>query len=813
MLELEFGGEPGGVETDPASDRLERVGPYELIEELRRGGMGRVFVARQIELGRIVALKTVTVGAGARPELEMRFLREAQTIARLRHPNIVAVHDFGRAAGCVYFSMDFIEDGDLAARLRREPMGVAAGAELLRKVAAALEHAHQQGVLHRDLKPSNILLDGEEPLLADFGLATEVGAGGDLTNATSILGTPHYLAPEAMRGGSAALSVASDIYALGVVLFELLTGRTPFAGATPAELPALVAETEPPAPHLLAPALPGDLETICLKCLERDPARRYATAGMLAEDLRRFLAGERVLAQPPNTWYVFRKFARRHRVFLAASSVVAVVLIAATAVSAWQAVRATRAEKQAAAEAASSREVTRFLQDDLLAQAAPDAQPNRDLPLRTALDRAANKIGTRFHDQPLVAASLEAVLGATYGSLGEFASAQHHFEEAIALRQRTLGRVDTDTLALMAQLADMLSYEGKNAQALPLMARTLEAMQSEMGPEAPATVQAMSDSVTILHGAGKFADAEAMALKALAISRRVFGPNSSLTRDTLSNLASVYFAEEKLADAERLNVEALAQQEQALGREHPSTLVAMSNLASVYWAEGKFADSEKENLQILEIRRRVLGPEHPDTLRSMHNLATTYAEEGRLPEAAALEREALDLRGRILGADHRDTLSSMNALATDELKQGKLAEAEALLVPGRERCRRVLGAENYLTLNVSSRLAALYQREGKLVQAEAVARDNLAVYERVAGAASWHTVQMRDMLGAILSGEGRYPEAETQLLGAYAAMTQRTAKIPASEEISPRLTAGKLVALYRAWGKAAAAEVWQARAK
>jgi tetratricopeptide (TPR) repeat protein len=811
VFELEFGAATAGAAAAAGPDQLDRIGPYELLEELRRGGMGRVFVARQIELGRIVALKAVAVGAGARPELELRFLREAQTIARLRHPHIVVVHDSGRADGCVYFSMDYIEGGDLAARLRGDPPGVAAGALLLRKLAGALEYAHGQGVLHRDLKPSNILLDGEEPLLADFGLAAELGAGGDLTQATSVLGTPHYLAPEAMRAGSAALSVASDIYALGVVLFELLTGRTPFAGATPAELPMLVADSDPPPPHLLAPAVPRDLETICLKCLERDPARRYATAGALAEDLRRFLAGERVLAQPPSARYRFEKFAARHRVALAAAAIVAAVLVAATVVSASLAVRASRAEKHASTEAASSREVTNFLQNDLLAQASPDEQPNRDLPLRTALDRAAGKIETRFRDQPLVAAALEGTLARTYVSLGEYATGQQHYERAIALRGGTAGRPDATTLGLMGGLAIALSDGGKYPEAEALIATTLAQLQQAAGPESPLTLHAMNDEVSIHQVSGRLPEAEALAIRTLALSRKVLGPDHVETRNAVANLASIYFTEEKLPEAERTNLEAVELQRRALGAENPATLSAMSNLASVYWDEGKLADAEKMNRQILEIQRRVLGPEHSDTLRSMHNLGTTLADEHRLPEATELEKATLELRRRTLGPEHLDTISSTNTLASDYLSAGRLAEAEALIVPELALSRRVLGADHYLTLNMAGRLAIIYDREHKLPEAEAAYRDTLAAYARLYGAASLHAVQLRDRLGVVLTAERRFAEAEPLLLEAYSEMAELAKTVSVSEGADAGRTVAHLVALYDAWGKPAAAASWKSR--
>ncbi|HTI70556.1 MAG TPA: serine/threonine-protein kinase, partial [Candidatus Limnocylindria bacterium] len=289
----------------------EWIGDYEVLEELGRGGMGRVFVARQAGLGRIVALKAIAGDERGSSELELRFLREAQTSARLRHPNIVAVHDSGRADGWVYFSMDFVEDGDLAHALKQRPWGTREAANLTAQVARALSYAHAEGVVHRDIKPSNILLEGGVPKIADFGLAAELGVGGDLTQFTCVLGTPQYLAPEALQGGSKRLGPLSDIYALGVVLYEMLTGRTPYAGASPAELPALIERDAAPSPRLLAPAVPRDLETICLKCLEREASRRYPSALALAEDLERFLRGEAILARPLSQSEALLRWCRR----------------------------------------------------------------------------------------------------------------------------------------------------------------------------------------------------------------------------------------------------------------------------------------------------------------------------------------------------------------------------------------------------------------------------------------------------------------------------------------------------------------------
>ncbi len=286
--------------------------PYHNLAPIGQGAMSRVYSAQHRTLGRIVALKVLNRNATLDPAHLLRFRREAQTIACLRHPHIITLHEHGLTPeGAPFLAMDLVSGGDLAHRLRSRPYSLTDAVELIRKIALALDYTHQEGVLHRDLKPSNILLDGEEPLLADFGLAAQLDPGGDLTAATAILGTPHYLAPELLLHGSANATPASDLYALGIILYEMLTGRTPHAGATPAQLPHLVATQEPIPPRQLAPNLPRDIETICLKCIEREPARRYVSAKAFAADLNRFLDGQPIQARPPGTLGRFTRWCRR----------------------------------------------------------------------------------------------------------------------------------------------------------------------------------------------------------------------------------------------------------------------------------------------------------------------------------------------------------------------------------------------------------------------------------------------------------------------------------------------------------------------
>jgi predicted Ser/Thr protein kinase len=289
-----------------------RVGDYELIDVLGRGGMAVVYLARQISLDRLVALKTVSAMLGADSHGRERFRREARAVAQLEHPGIVSIHDIGTSAGSMYYTMDYIAGSDLGKAMRERAIPFREAASLVRKVAEAVEHAHQRGVLHRDLKPGNILLDeANEPHVTDFGIALELEAAAGLTLTGDVLGTPPYMAPEALAGGHSKSGPASEVYALGAILFHLLTGRTPFTGTSASEILHLVLTTAPPSPRLLNPAIPRDLETICLKCLEKSPESRYASAGELAEDLRRFLGGEEIRARPIVAPVRFARWARR----------------------------------------------------------------------------------------------------------------------------------------------------------------------------------------------------------------------------------------------------------------------------------------------------------------------------------------------------------------------------------------------------------------------------------------------------------------------------------------------------------------------
>jgi serine/threonine protein kinase len=318
---------------------------YEILDELGRGGMGVVYQARQIALKRIVALKMILAGAHAGTQELARFRTEAEAVAQLQHPNIVQIYEVGEQNGLPYFSLEFVAGGSLAQKLQGTPQPARAAAAFVEKLARAVHAAHEHGIIHRDLKPANVLLQIVEtgprsavcdlqtaiPKITDFGLAKRLDAGEGPTQSGSLLGTPSYMAPEQATGQTHAVGVPADVYALGAILYELLTGRPPFKAATPLETVLQVRAAEPVPPTRLQPRLPYDVETICLKCLRKEPSRRYGSARELADDLQRFLDGVAITARPVSWWERTVKWARRRPAVaaLVAVSVLAVVSLLA----------------------------------------------------------------------------------------------------------------------------------------------------------------------------------------------------------------------------------------------------------------------------------------------------------------------------------------------------------------------------------------------------------------------------------------------------------------------------------------------------
>jgi non-specific serine/threonine protein kinase/serine/threonine-protein kinase len=476
-----------------------QIGPYKLVRQIGEGGMGVVYHAQQLlPIRRDVALKVIKPGMDSK-QVIARFESERQALAMTDHANIARVLDAGTtAAGLPYFVMELVYGLPITRYCDSKRLKVRERVELFVPVCQAIQHAHQKGIIHRDIKPSNILVAEYEgkpaPKVIDFGLAKALGHqlsdATTMTNLGTVVGTMDYMSPEQAELTRHDIDTRSDVYSLGAVLYELLTGTTPLdherlANSAYGEKLRQIREEEakPPSvrirqsaelentaeqrqsdPARLPKLLDHELDWITLKALEKDRTRRYETVNNLARDLQRYLDGEPVEAAPPSAAYRTRKFVRKHRVGLAMAATVAVLLLAGIGASSWMAVRAIRAEQE-------TRVINDFLQNDLLAQAGAssqsrsDTKPDPHLEVRTALDRAAARVAGQFGTQPLLEASIRQTIGIAYEDLGLFPEAESQLERALELRRRVLGRRHPDTVVGMGGLAYLYVREGKHAQA------------------------------------------------------------------------------------------------------------------------------------------------------------------------------------------------------------------------------------------------------------------------------------------------------------------------------------------------------------
>jgi len=792
-----------------ASDSGRRIGKYRIIRVVGEGGMGMVYEAEQEQPRRIVALKVIKPGL-ASAELVRRFERESEVLARLQHPGIAQIYEAGAAdAGFgpqPYFAMEFIHGVPLTDYAAARALTIRQRLELIAKVCDAVEHAHQRGIIHRDLKPGNILVDDTgQPKILDFGVARATDSDTQATRQTDVgqlVGTLAYMSPEQVTGDPLELDTRSDVYALGVILYELLVNRLPYELSQ--QLPEAVRtirDQDATKLSSISRAYRGDVETIVAKALEKDKGRRYTSAATLATDIRRYLADEPIMARPASTTYQLRKFARRHKALVMATAAVFAVLVAGVIVSTREALRARKAEQTAQA-------VNEFLQNDVLAQAgastqaSPSTKPDPELKVRTALDRAAARIGGKFAGQPEVEANIRSTMGQSYEDLGLFPEARNQFERALDLYRRAFGGNNPRTLEAMSRLGNIAEIQGKYPEAETVLSRTLPIQRRVLGPEHPDTLLSMNHLANVYYYEGKYPQAEALHSQILEIRRRVLGPDNIETLGSMSNLASVFDEAGKYPQAESLDLQVLEMRRRVLGTEHPDTLASMQNLAHVYDHEGRLAQAEELHSQSLEIKRRVLGPEHPDTLVSMNNLANVYLEEGKYPQAEALYGRELEIQRRVIGPEHSYTLMSMGNLAAIYLEEGKYPQAEELQSQSFEVARRTLGPEHPLTLVFMGNLALEYGMEGKYAQSEALFNQSLEIMRRVRGPENPSTLSHTSDFAFVYLLQGKYGMAETY--AAQALQGQRHAL--GSEHPDTMASEANLALAYVSQGKFAEAE-------
>ena len=771
--------------TEPASGII--IGPYHLLQLIGAGGMGEVWLAEQKQpVRRRVAVKLIKEGMDTR-EVVARFESERQALALMDHPAIAKVFDAGSTPeGRPYFVMEYVVGLPITDYCDRHKLTTRQRLELFIQVCDGVQHAHQKAIIHRDLKPSNILVtevDGKPmPRIIDFGVAkatSRLSAGTMYTQLGAIVGTLGYISPEQADSAGQDVDTRTDVYSLGVVLYELLVGALPLDLNKLAydEVLRRLREQDVPRPSTrvrtlgadsavtgqnrgadipaLSRQLRGDADAIALKALEKDRKRRYATPLGLAADIGHYLCNEPVTAHAPSVGYRARKFFRRYRVGLITAAAFVLVLIAATAVSIRQSIRANR-------EAAIAQAVNDFLQNDLLGQASTSNQskPDPNLKVRTALDRAAQRIEGKFTQQPGVEASIRNTIAEAYMDLGVYPEAQTQFERALDIDRRVLGEKDPKTLRTMSRLGTLDKLQGKYAKAEQLLSQTLGIQRSVLGPEHADTLYTANNLANTYHNEGKYAQAEALHSQTLEIQRRGLGPEHPDTLNSMNNLAIDYSSEGKYAQAEALLTQALEIRRRVAGPDHPDTLKPMVNLAAVYNYEGRYAQAEQLYSQALEIERRVLGPDHPNTLATMQSLANAYSNEGKHAQAEALFSQVLEIQRRVLGPDHPDTLRTMSSLAAEYGNEGDNKKAEQLLSQALEIERRVLGPDHPDTLITMVNVGVANAALGNYAQAEQILNQAQEAAHRVLGPEDRITLGIASEYAAVYQMQGKYALAE-----------------------------------------------------
>ena len=713
----------GGEEPPCASEKPgDRIGRYKLVERIGEGGMGVVYLAEQEEpVRRRVALKIIKLGMDTR-QVVARFEAERQALAMMDHPNIAKVLDAGATeTGRPYFVMELVRGTRVTQYCDEKRLSVKDRLDLFIKVCRAVQHAHQKGIIHRDLKPSNVLVADHDgmpvPKIIDFGIA-KATAGDRLTDKTvytapeQFIGTPAYTSPEQAKLSGLDVDTRSDIYSLGVLLYELLVGKTPFdtkrlIEAGLGEICRIIQEEEPPRPSqqlttlgaeeqttcadfrrtdlpCLVHLVRGDLDWIVMKCLQKDRNHRYETANGLAMDLQRHQVGEPVLARPPSNLYRFWKLVRRHRFAVASAGAVALALLAATGVSLRQAAVASRARgheveanRRLRAQMAETDAVSQFLTD--LFQSPDPARDGHAIKVVDILGVAGEKLETELADQPARQAKLRATLAATYDAMGLYREAVPLQEKVRDYYLGTAGPEHPNTVDAMNNLARSYYYTSRRAEAVKLLEEALVVNRKVSGPEHPATLTTMQHLANAYDGAGRADQALKLREEVLALSRKVNGPEHSGTLMAMHNLANSYAQAGRRGEALKLREEVLALSRRLHPPGHPDTLMAMNNLSLSYHEAGRLEDALKLWEEAVALYRKVSSAEHPDMLRAMSNLAASYDEVGRQDEALKLREEALANRLKVDGPKHPDTHVAMYNLAHSYAEAGRPREAIALV--------------------------------------------------------------------------------------------------------------------------------------
>ncbi len=811
-----------------------RLGAYEILKELGQGGMSTVYLARRVdrEFQNLVAIKRLKPGL-ASAAVQRRLRVERQILARLRHPYIARILDGGTTAESgPYIVMELIEGSPIDGDCDRRRLTIRERLVLFRQVCEAVQYAHRNLLVHRDLKPSNILVTPEgEPRLLDFGIAKLLApeefpesVEDTLTQMRPM--TPRYASPEQVLG--LPITTASDVYSLGVLLYELLTGTTPhsLSGKSAAEIESILQHREPPPPSSavsvaedggesaasarrsrpdsLSRLLAGDLDNIVLRALHKEPERRYSSVEQFSEDIRRFLEGLPVLARPSSRAYRLGKFLRRHRAAVAATTTALLLLICFTVVTVLQAGRIARERDVARREQARAEEVTSFLLD-AFREADPSRSRGEQVTAREILDRGARRVEQQLAAEPELQASLMHTLGDVYSSLGLYDSARRFLDQAVEIRRRLFGDQHLSVAESQHARGVVLLEQGDYAAAEVDAVQALEYHRRQAPELVPLDLDLLG---RIRRVQGRRAEAISSHEEALELRRQAGDrPMPELVRG-LTYLALAYRATGDFARSTEIYLEALALfrgsrsdvgSSPDLGGspgDHPLLAELLHNLAIVLRRQDKLAEAEEYCRQAIAMNQRLYGERHLSIARNLNNLALIRRMQGRFEEAVDIQRQNLELRRELLGEDHPRLAISMNNLAVVLLHElNRPVEAEALYRSAIDLYQRNFGEDHPNLLPFTIGLGQALSAAGKPAEAEKILRQVLARAERLGD--QRRVARARSALGDALYRQRRYPEAESMLLASHAYFSAHSNQ----GEVYKERTLKRLIRLYRELGR------------
>jgi serine/threonine-protein kinase len=775
----------------PESPKGFRIGQYRLIHELGRGGMAVVYLAERADgqFEQQVALKLVKIGSESE-EMRRRFTQERQILASLSHPGIARMLDGGLSEeGRPYFVIEHIDGLPVDRYCDQHRLTIEERLRYFVAVADAVQYAHRNLIVHRDLKPRNILVDSDGQVkLLDFGIAKILDEGREAHKApptrTGVYPmTPEYAAPEQIRGE--AISTATDVYQLGVLLYELLTGRRPYrlGERSPSELERIICERDVPAPSIavsagseeqppgqpdqgrreppqqLAKRLRGDLDTIVLKALRKEPERRYASVEQLRLDIERYLSGQPVTAQKDTLRYRARKFLKRHTRAVAAALIVVMLIAGLTVV---YTIGLSRERDRAQREAGKANQVATFLKE-LFVVSDPWHQSWEEVSARELLDRGAERVSSDLAEQPEMRAEMMFVLGDIYRKLGAYDRAQPLLEEVLEVHREVYHDRPARLASSVNAVANLYLEQGKYDESELLYQQALEMVRDRLGADHLDVAMGCSNLAVLHVRQGRYEEAESLFENALAIRESKLESHHPEVAANLNNLAGLLFLQGRYGEAGPLFERVTEIRRMNLGEDHPEVADSLSNLAAVYNQTGRLVEAESCFREALAVQERALGAEHPRVASTLNNLAGLYGSQGRIAEAEDLFRRSLEIREQVLGARHPQLASSIGNLALLCSMQGRYGEAETLYKRALSILEESVGPRHPAVTGVLRNIGLASLEQGRFRQAETYLARSLAISEETLGERHPKTGESLQGLGALYLEQERGAEAEDYL--------------------------------------------------